>query len=147
MIRSALALILMGCAVSPLPHQLKLDAPPPKSSRLPLPRTFFAEQTTPTVVQLQEKLESLGATQDQPPAALEIHIEPKSNAPQTLSVGSIPMGPPAWIGIRETDQGPSFRVLYAPNGLDDDERATLEQVLLEVMRETTAGPPAGDPAD
>ena len=57
------------------------------------------------------------------------------------------MGPPAWIGIRETEQGPAFRVLYGPNGLDDAERATLEQVLLDLMQETTAGPPNGDPAD
>ena len=57
-----------------------------------------------------------------------------------------PLGPPAWIGIRETDEGPAFRVLYAPNGLDDAERATLEQVLLDLMQETTAGSPTGDPA-
>ena len=56
------------------------------------------------------------------------------------------MGPPAWIGIRETDEGPAFRVLYAPNGLDALERATLEQVLLDLMQETTAGSPTGDPA-
>ena len=56
------------------------------------------------------------------------------------------MGPPAWIGIRETDQGPAFRVLYAPSGLDEAERAALEQLLLDLMREKTAGPPTGDPA-
>ena len=56
------------------------------------------------------------------------------------------MGPPAWIGIRETEQGPAFRVVYGPNGLGDAERGTLEQVLLDLMQETTAGPPNGDPA-
>ena len=88
----------------------------------------------------------MGATQDQPPAALEIHLEPRSSEPQILSIGAVPMGPPAWIGIRETEQGPAFRVLYGPNGLDDAERATLEQVPLELMQETTARPPNGGPA-
>ena len=95
---------------------------------------------------LKARLESMGATQDQPPAALEIHSEPRSSEPQTLSIGAVPMGPPAWIGIRETEQGPAFRVLYGPNGLDDAERANLERALLDLMHETTAGPPNGDPA-
>jgi hypothetical protein len=146
-IRRALALILMGCSASPKPTPTGPQAPPPAPERLPLPRTFFAEHINPTIFQLKERLESLGATQDQPPAALEIQIEAASSAPQTLSVGAVPMGPPAWIGVRETEQGPAFRVLYAPNGLDDGERATLEQALLELMKETTAGPPDGDPAD
>ena len=146
MIRRALALILMGCSASPKPTPAGLQSQSPAPERLPLPRTFFAEHINPTIFQLKERLESLGATQDQPPAALEIQIEVASNAPQTLSVGAVPMGPPAWIGVRETEQGPAFRVLYAPNGLDDDERATLEQALLELMKETTAGPPDGDPA-
>ncbi len=146
MIRSTLALILVGCATSPNQHPLELNASPPNLESRPLPRTYFAESNTPIVVRLKEKLESLGSTEDQPPAALDIHTEARSNAPQTLSIGAVPMGPPAWIGIRDTDEGPAFRVLYAPNGLDDLERATLEQVLLELMQETTAGPPTGDPA-
>ena len=146
MIRSALVLILMGCTTSPNLQQLELNASPRYSESRPLPRTYFAGSNTPTAVRLKAKLESLGATQDQPPAALEIHIEARSCAPKTLSIGAVPTGPPAWIGIRQTDEGPAFRVLYAPNGLDDAERATLEQVLLELMEETTAGPPTGDPA-
>ena len=146
MIRSTLALILAGCTASPNLHQFELDASPPKLRSQPLPRTYFAESNTPTFFRLKTKLEALGATQDQPPAALEIHTEAKSNAPPTLSVGAVPMGPPAWIGIRETDQGPAFRVLYAPSGLDEAERAALEQLLLDLMREKTAGPPTGDPA-
>ena len=145
-IRSALALVLVGCTASPNLHQLELDASPPNLESLALPRTYFSGASTPAVLRLKARLESLGATQDQPPAALEIHTEARSNAPQTLSVGAAQTGPPAWIGIRETDQGLAFRVLYAPNGLDDAERATLEQVLLELMQETTAGPPMGDPA-
>ena len=146
MIRSTLALILVGCTASPMMHQFELDASPPKLKSQPLPRTYFAGSNSRTVVRLKTKLEALGATQDQPPAALEIHTEARSSAPPTLSVGAVPMGPPAWIGIRETDQGPAFRVLYAPSGLDDAERATLEHLLLELMHETTAGPPTGDPA-
>ena len=146
MIRGTLALILVGCTTSPNLQQLELNASPPNLKSRPLPRTYFAGSNTPIVVRLKAELESLGATQDQPPAALEIHTEARSNAPQTLSIGAVPMGPPAWIGIRETDEGPAFRVLYAPNGLDDLERATLEQVLLDLMQETTAGPPTGDPA-
>lgn len=146
MIRGTLALILVGCATSPNQHQLERNGSPPNVESRPLPRTYFAGSNTPIVVRLKAELESLGATEDQPPAALEIHTEPRSNAPQTLSIGAVPMGPPAWIGIRKTDEGPAFRVLYAPNGLDELERATLEQVLLELMQETTAGPPTGDPA-
>ena len=146
MIRSTLALILVGCTTSPSLHQLELNASPPNLESRPLPRTYFAKSNTPIVVRLKAELESLGATQDQPPAALEIHTDVRSSAPQSLSIGAVPMGPPAWIGIRETDEGPAFRVLYAPNGLDNAERATLEQMLLGLMQETTAGPPAGDPA-
>ena len=51
------------------------------------------------------------------------------------------------LGFGKPSEGPAFRVLYAPNGLDDLERATLEQVLLDLMQETTAGPPNGDPAN
>ena len=146
MIRGTLALILVGCTTSPNLQQLELNASPPNLKSRPLPRTYFAGSNTPIVVRLKAELESLGATQDQPPAALEIHTEARSSAPPTLSIGAVPMGPPAWIGIRETDEGPAFRVLYAPNGLDDAERATLEQVLIGLMQETTAGPPTGDPA-
>ena len=146
MIRGTLALILVGCATSPDQHPLELNGSPPNVDSRPLPRTYFVRSNTPIVVRLKAKLESLGATQDQPPAALEIHTEARSSTPQTLSIGAVPMGPPAWIGIRETDEGPAFRVLYAPNGLDELERATLEKVLLELMQETTAGPPTGDPA-
>ena len=147
MIRRALALILAGCSISPEPNPTGFQAQKPPLERLPLPRTFFAEEINPTILQLKQRLEALGATQDQPPAALEIQIEAVSNAPQTLSVGPVPMGPPAWIGVRETNQGPAFRVLYAPDGLNVAERATLERALLELMHETTAGPPDGDPAD
>ncbi len=146
MIRGTLALILVGCTTSPKLQQLELNASPPNLKSRPLPRTYFAGSNTPIVVRLKAELESLGATQDQPPAGLEIHTEARSSAPQTLSIGAVPMGPPAWIGFRETDEGPAFRVLYAPNGLDDAERATLEQVLLGLMQEATAGPPAGGPA-
>ena len=75
---------------------------------------------------------------------LEIHTEARSNEPQTLSIGRFP-----WAHLRGlafgNREGPAFRVLYAPNGLDDLERATLEQVLLELMQETTAAA-NGDPA-
>ena len=146
MIRSALAWILVGCSGSPNLHQLGPNASTPGGVHLPLPKTYFAKANTPAAVRLKARLESVGATQDQPPAALEIHLEERSSEPQTLSIGAVPMGPPAWIGIRETEQGPAFRVLYGPNGLDDAERGTLEQVLLDLMQETTTGPPNGDPA-
>lgn len=147
MIRSALTWILVGCSASPNLHQLGPKASPRGLANLRLPRTYFVTVNTPAAVRLKARLESIGATQDQPPAGLEIHFEATSSEPQTLSISAVPMGPPAWIGIRETEQGPAFRVLYGPNGLDDAERATLEQVLLDLMQETTAGPPNGDPAE
>ncbi|MEC8854833.1 MAG: hypothetical protein VXX15_04430, partial [Planctomycetota bacterium] len=100
MIRSALAWILVGCSASPNLHQLGPNVSPRGEVNLPLPRTYFAMGNTSAAVRLKARLESMGATQDQPPAALEIHLEPRSSEPQTLSIGAVPMGPPAWIGIR-----------------------------------------------
>ena len=143
--RIALLLVLAGCTGTPESTQPVESFRPHQNQPILLPRTFSIFEANKTVRVLSDRLGLLGATQDQPPTALEIHVDGTSNAPRTLSVGTVPMGPPAWIGVRETNSGPAFRVLYAPNGLDAAERTILEGVLLRLMQETKKGSPEGDP--
>ena len=77
----------------------------PNVESRPLPRTYFAGSNTPIVVRLKAKLESLGATEDQPPAALEIHTEARSTRRRPCPLARLP-----WAHLRGLAFGTPTRV-------------------------------------